>query len=113
MTDVEAGPRLKKDVERSIDRAAGGEAVVIARFKARQDWVGKSVKQIAEQEQKTPLDIAYEVVKLGGAAVINFSMSEEDVRFAMQLPWVATASDGRSYLPGPDRPHPRREVPDD
>ena len=107
MTDVEAGPRLKKDVERSIDRAAGGEAVVIARFKARQDWVGKSVKQIAEQEQKTPLDIAYEVVKLGGAAVINFSMSEEDVRFAMQLPWVATASDGRSYLPGPDRPHPR------
>ncbi len=25
----------------------------------------------------------------------------------MQVPWVATASDGRSYLPGADRPHPR------
>jgi N-acyl-D-amino-acid deacylase len=107
MTDAEVGPRLRKDVQASIDHAAGGEAVVIARFKPRQDWVGKSVKQIAEQEQKSPLEIAYEVVKLGGAAVVNFSMSEEDVRFAMQLPWVATASDGRAYLPGPDRPHPR------
>jgi N-acyl-D-amino-acid deacylase len=34
-------------------------------------------------------------------------MSEEDVRFAMQLPWVATASDGRSFIPNADRPHPR------
>ena len=25
----------------------------------------------------------------------------------MQVPWVATASDGRAYLPGADRPHPR------
>jgi N-acyl-D-aspartate/D-glutamate deacylase len=34
-------------------------------------------------------------------------MDEEDVRFVMALPWVATASDGRAYLPGGDRPHPR------
>jgi len=107
MKDEEAGPRLRKDVQRSIDRAAEGDAVVIARCKARQDWVGRSVKQIAEAEQKPPLDIVFEIVKLGGASVINFSMSEDDVRYAMQLPWVATASDGRSYLPGADRPHPR------
>lgn len=107
MSDEEAAPRLRRDVQRSIDRTANGEAVVIARFKARQDWVGKSLKQIAEAEQKPPLEIAFEIVKLGGAAVINFSMSEDDVRYAMQLPWVATASDGRSYLPGADRPHPR------
>ena len=41
------------------------------------------------------------------AAVVNFSMSEEDVRYVMTIPWVATASDGRAYLPGGDRPHPR------
>ena len=34
-------------------------------------------------------------------------MSEEDVRYIMTIPWVATASDGRAYLPGGDRPHPR------
>jgi N-acyl-D-amino-acid deacylase len=25
----------------------------------------------------------------------------------MTVPWVATASDGRAYLPGADKPHPR------
>ena len=34
-------------------------------------------------------------------------MSEDDVRHVMAIDWVATASDGRAYLPGSDRPHPR------
>ena len=38
---------------------------------------------------------------------MNFSMNEEDVRQIMKIDWVATASDGRAYLPGSDRPHPR------
>jgi len=29
------------------------------------------------------------------------------VRHIMAIDWVATASDGRAYLPGSDRPHPR------
>src|SRR5271170_2909379 len=63
--------------------------------------------RLARDEGRTGVDIACEIVRLGDAAIVNFSMSEEDVRFAMGLPWVASASDGRSYLPGPDRPHPR------
>ena len=43
----------------------------------------------------------------GGAGVVSFSMDPEDIRFVMSLPWVATASDGRAYLPGADKPHPR------
>ncbi|MCA9020236.1 MAG: amidohydrolase family protein, partial [Planctomycetaceae bacterium] len=43
----------------------------------------------------------------GGASVVNFSMNEADVRQIMKIDWVATASDGRAYLPGSDRPHPR------
>jgi N-acyl-D-amino-acid deacylase len=34
-------------------------------------------------------------------------MSEEDVRYAMRLPWVATASDGSTMIPSADKPHPR------
>jgi hypothetical protein len=48
-----------------------------------------------------------EITRGGGAAIVNFSMSEVDVQYVMALPWVATASDGRAYLPGGDRPHPR------
>jgi N-acyl-D-aspartate/D-glutamate deacylase len=51
--------------------------------------------------------VVVEIARAGGAAIVNFSMSEEDVRAIMTIPWVATASDGRAYLPGGDRPHPR------
>jgi N-acyl-D-aspartate/D-glutamate deacylase len=43
----------------------------------------------------------------GGAQVVKFNMSPEDIRYVMTLEWVATASDGRAYLPGADKPHPR------
>lgn len=107
LDDPEAGPRIKLQVQRDIDRAADGAATFIARYSARPEWVGKNLKQIAEDAGQPALEIACEIVRNGGAAVVNFSMSEDDVRYAMQLPWVATASDGRSYLPDADRPHPR------
>jgi N-acyl-D-amino-acid deacylase len=107
MDDPETGSRIRDAVQRDIDRAADGAALFIARYKPRPDWVGKHLKQIADEETRPAIDIACEVFRNGGAAIVNFSMSEEDVRFAMQLPWVSTASDGRSYLPNSDRPHPR------
>lgn len=105
--DSEVAPRIKAALERSLQATHNGEDVVIARFVPKPDWVGKSVRQIAEEEKKSTSDLACEFVKLGEAAVVHACMCEDDVRFAMQLPWVATASDGRAYVPGPDRPHPR------
>ena len=107
LNDPETAARIKADVQKSLDSANDGDNVVISRFRPKQAWVGKSVKQIAISEGKTPFEIACEIARGGDAGVVNFSMSEDDVRFAMKLPWVATASDGRSYLPGADRPHPR------
>src|SRR5690606_27295446 len=43
----------------------------------------------------------------GGAAAVSFNMSEDDVRFVMQLPWVATASDGSVKVEDGSKPHPR------
>ncbi|GIS63271.1 MAG: hypothetical protein CM1200mP2_54960 [Planctomycetaceae bacterium] len=63
--------------------------------------------EIAEGEKLTTVEVAVQVARNGGAAIVNFSMSEEDVRHIMQVKWVATASDGRAYLPGADPPHPR------
>lgn len=100
-------PRIRTEVQQALTSTHDGEDVVLSRFAARPAWVGKNVKQIAMEQNQTGVDLACEIVRLGEAGVVNFSMSEEDVRFAMQLPWVATASDGRAFLPGPDRPHPR------
>lgn len=107
LDDPEQGPPIRTAMEANLKKRNGGEAIVIARYSRRQDWVGKSLAEIAAKEQKSPLDVALEIVRNGGASIVNFSMSEDDVRHIMQIPWVATASDGRAYLPGADRPHPR------
>ncbi|MFO0918066.1 MAG: amidohydrolase family protein [Planctomycetaceae bacterium] len=107
LDNPQIAPRVRADVQKAIEGTHDGADVVISRFQPMPHWIGKSVKQIAAEEAKSAVDLACEIVRLGEAGVVNFSMSEEDVRFAMQLPWIATASDGRSYLPGPERPHPR------
>ncbi len=103
----ETGPKLRAIVATAIEKKSNGDAVRIARYRPRQDWVGLSLLAIAEREKRPVIDIAYEILRAGGAAIVNFSMNEEDVRHIMAIDWVATASDGRAYLPGSDRPHPR------
>ncbi len=107
LDDAEQGEAMVAAIKRSLDKRDGGESIRIARYAPGKEWVGKNLVQIAELESKTSLQIALEIIRGGGAAIVNFSMDEEDVRYVMRVPWVATASDGRAYQPGADRPHPR------
>src|SRR4029078_6528245 len=65
------------------------------------------ITAIAEAEKKEPIDVVMEIERNGGAQVVNFGMSEDDVRVYMKRPWVATASDGGVQTPGATVPHPR------
>ena len=96
--------KIKSDV---ADKLKTSSKILIASYKPRRDWVGKTLDQIATAEKREGADIVLEMESKGGASVVNFSMDEEDVRMAMHLPWVATASDGGAKLPSADRPHPR------
>ena len=107
LDDKEIGVKLRTAIAENLSRKENGQVLKIARYSPRADWVGKSVAEIAEAEKLTTVEVAVQVARNGGAAIVNFSMSEDDVRHIMQVPWVATASDGRAYLPGADRPHPR------
>jgi N-acyl-D-amino-acid deacylase len=107
LDDAIDGPRLRAEITSSLQTKREGAAIVIARHAHNAAYVGKNIAEVAVMEQITPTDAVIQIVRHGGAAVVHFSMDEEDVRQAMQRPWVATASDGRSYLPGSDRPHPR------
>lgn len=103
----ESGPRLRSLVKASIEKRSDGATVRIARYAPRKDWVGLSLQQISQKEKRDALEIALEIFRGGGASIVNFSMSEDDVRHIVAIDWVATASDGRAYLPGADKPHPR------
>ncbi|MEX0704800.1 MAG: D-aminoacylase [Planctomycetales bacterium] len=105
--DAEVAPRLKEEIAKKLELRDDGAVIRIARYAPRGDWTGLHLAEIARKENKTPLALVEEITRRGGAAIVNFGMSEEDVRFAMQLPWVATASDGNAFLPDASRPHPR------
>ena len=104
LDDAELGPKLRKEIEGTL---AGRNKIVIASCARRPKWIGKSLAEIAASESRPEIEIVLEITRAGGASVVNFGMDEEEVRFAMQLPWVATASDGSAKIPDADRPHPR------
>ncbi len=104
LADPEQRAKIRDALDKKLQRKT---RVQIASCKYRREWVGKSLDEIAEMERRDIADIVIEIESHGGAKVVNFSMQEEDMRMAMALPWVATASDGSSKVPDADQPHPR------
>jgi N-acyl-D-aspartate/D-glutamate deacylase len=107
LDDPEIGPRMKADIAKSLEGRDGGKRLQIARYSKNPKWNGKTIAAIAESEKKEPIDIVLQIERSGGAQIVNFGMSEEDVRVYMKQPWVATASDGGVQTPGDTVPHPR------
>lgn len=107
LDDPQTGPRVKADIEKALAGRDGGKRIQIARYAKNPKWNGKNINQIAEAEGKEPIDVVLEIERNGGAQIVNFGMSEEDVRVYMKRPWVATASDGGVQSPGGTVPHPR------
>ncbi len=108
LNDPEQSARLRKIIERGLEGRKGGEAIRIARYTPKTTWQGKNVAEIAESEKRSAADIVLEIERHGGAQIVNFGMTEEDVRLIMRQPFVATASDGGSMLPSANTvPHPR------
>jgi N-acyl-D-aspartate/D-glutamate deacylase len=107
LDDPDLGPRMTKAIEQSIKNHLDGKSIRVARYKPNPSWQGKDLAAIAAQEKKTPLDIAIEITRKGGAQIVNFGMEEQEMRLFMKEPYVATASDGSSQVPGDTVPHPR------
>jgi N-acyl-D-amino-acid deacylase len=76
-------------------------------------YEGKTIAQIAADEHKDPLDALMDVVIAGKDHVgaVYFTMSEEDVKYAMQQPFVSVGTDAGAVNPeGPlseSKVHPR------
>jgi N-acyl-D-aspartate/D-glutamate deacylase len=107
LDDAEQGKLIGKAIEAGIAGHDDGKAVRIARYAPKPAWQGKDLHAIADLEKKAPVEIVLEIERHGGAQIVNFGMSEEDVRLIMKQPWVATASDGGAQVPNNTVPHPR------
>jgi N-acyl-D-aspartate/D-glutamate deacylase len=108
LEDAEQAARLRKVIAAGLERRQGGASIRIARYAPHPAWQGRSLADVAAAEKREAADLVLEIERHGGAQIVNFGMSEEDVRLIMRQPFVATASDGASMVPDPDTvPHPR------
>jgi N-acyl-D-amino-acid deacylase len=95
---------IRADIERSFGRKG---PIQIAAYRPKPAYIGKKLDEIAAMEKLAVPDLVLQIEENGGARIVNFGMNEEEVRFGMTLPWVATASDGGARIPTGDQPHPR------
>lgn len=83
----------------NLIKLCGFEGVVIAYSKYHDNYIGKSLAQIATLEKKNPYDIFFDLVveEKTTTTVILWMMDEEDVKRIMKNPLTMIGSDG---LPG-------------
>jgi N-acyl-D-amino-acid deacylase len=103
-----ADPAQLEKIRPSLQRALDERPHIrIVSYRPKPEYTGKAIHEIAAAENRPQIEVAIELLRDGSPAAINFGMSEEDVRFVMQRPWVATASDGSVKAPSGDKVHPR------
>src|SRR5262245_43744479 len=107
--------RLKKDADFITWAKEHGwwDGIVLARARTEKNRIyeGKRIAEIAKlRGDADPMDTCIDLMaeEGGGISGIFHTMSEDDVRTVMKLPWVAIASDGSAInLEAPGVPHPR------
>jgi N-acyl-D-amino-acid deacylase len=103
------------DTENMWRGTVGPEGILVASVldTAVKHYEGKTIAQIAADEHKDPLDALMDLVVAGKDHVgaVYFTMNEDDVRFAMQQPFVSVGTDaGAVNIQGPlseSKTHPR------
>lgn len=107
LADAATREKIVAEMRENVRRRGGAPSIVLASHGADRALEGQSLDQIAEARRKAPELAALELVEAGGASIVSFNMSEEDIAALMRKPWMMTSSDGGLALPGEGRPHPR------
>ena len=112
LQDRETRDRILGEVADNMRRRGGADSLLISSAQGAQDLsteqlAGSSLARVAESWQVSPQVAALRILEAGGAGLVSFNMSEDDLRRFRRQPWVMTGSDGGSVLPGEGVPHPR------
>jgi N-acyl-D-amino-acid deacylase len=104
-----------KETENMWRGTGGPDGILVASVldAALKHYEGKTIAQIASDEQKDPLDGLMDLIIAAKDHVgaVYFTMNEDDVKFAMQQPFVSVGTDaGAVNIQGPlseSKTHPR------
>ncbi len=99
--------RIRQEMAANLERRAGAHAIMIRRHSADPSLEGKRLGEIARSRGQDPLDTAIDMIIAGGAPIVSFNMSEQDIEALMQQPWMMTSTDGNLVEFGTGAEHPR------
>jgi N-acyl-D-aspartate/D-glutamate deacylase len=103
MKDPSKAEHIKQHVRDHITSLGGPENVVVG-ICVREEWEGKSLKEITAMTGKSAEDVAI-VLELMGARSVALQMCEEDIETIMKKDYVGTGSDGEAPFFGIGLPH--------
>jgi N-acyl-D-amino-acid deacylase len=98
IADPAIRPRLVSEMTENLERRGGPASLLITSSRDKQ-IMGKTLEQIAQAREESPVEAALEIIKAGGAGVASFNMNEDDVKNFMRQDWVMTCSDGSTGHP--------------
>ena len=110
--ELEGGSGAFENMWRGTGGPAGVMVVSVLNPEYRK-FEGKTIAQIAQMENKDPLDAAIDLIVADrdNVGAVYFSMSEDDVKLAMRQPWVSVGTDYGEVSPtgplGESKSHPR------
>ncbi|HEX6570719.1 MAG TPA: D-aminoacylase [Steroidobacteraceae bacterium] len=105
---VPGGVAPTVDVVRvNLRRRGGAAAVQIAFHKNDRTLEGKTLDTIARERGVSAEQAALDILANGGASIVSFNMSEEDIAHIMAKPYTMASSDGGLVLMTEGKPHPR------
>ena len=120
LTNPAERARMRRDIEANteVENLLGGatfDGIQIASVPADKDQsiVGKRLSQIAAERKQDNWDTLFALLteNEGRVGALYHMMSEDDVKTAMQFPWVSVGTDASAIKPegelGRGQPHPR------
>lgn len=98
MDDPQVRPRLLAEMAENLKRRGGAESLLITDARDTQ-LNGKRLSEIASAQQKSPVEVALELIKSRDLSVASFNMDEKDIERFMKQKFMMTCSDGSSGHP--------------
>jgi N-acyl-D-amino-acid deacylase len=113
MKDPKVRKRLIKDIEKELNQQPPSGILMVG-FNTEamaEKYRGKTIEEAAQMRKQKPAEAIIDMIIEDDSRIqcIYFSMSEENIRKKVQLPWVSFCSDAGSYsdITKDFRTHPR------
>lgn len=98
IADPATRARLVTEMTENL-RRRGGAASLLMTSTRDASILGKTLEQIAQARNVSPVEAAIQIILNGGSSVASFNMDEKDIAAFMKQPWVMTGSDGSAGHP--------------